>query len=442
MTVRPSMPYERFPVRRLRRVCQRPRLEQLEERAVPTTLAFPVLADGVVADRDLDGIFEVAHTTATTITDRSSAAPDIGRERGILEFDLGRIARGTPILSARLGFQVTSFTTTSAGGGLLTYPQFVVSAFSGDGAVTTADATAAGITAASGTINATGYREFDLDGAVLSSFLEGAVALRLENSVPAGDWFAAASLEDQYRPHARLLVEIPDVPTLDIAIADGEIGEADGAAATVAVLTRTGDLASPLTVALTSSDPGRATVPPTATFSAGRATTNITIAAVDNAIADGDRSVRITAAATMGAQPGILDETFGVEGLATTPLDWVIGSDSGAIALQPDGKILAAGEIGENTNPLRGLAWQLTRRHPDGSPDLTFGTGGVVITPLDGLGNATYPAPHAIVVQPDGKILVGGKLGGAPVRQPWSATTQTARSTPDSAAGGSPTWPS
>jgi uncharacterized delta-60 repeat protein len=74
-----------------------------------------------------------------------------------------------------------------------------------------------------------------------------------------------------------------------------------------------------------------------------------------------------------------------------------VGSVNGVytMALQPDGKVI----IGGYFNSVDGLPRKnLARLHPGGSVDTTFLNG------MTGL-SAT---PHAIVIQPDGKILVGG----------------------------------
>jgi uncharacterized delta-60 repeat protein len=92
---------------------------------------------------------------------------------------------------------------------------------------------------------------------------------------------------------------------------------------------------------------------------------------------------------------GNLDPGFGVNGIVTTP----IGSSHAiprALALQPDGKVVVAGEVYEPMG-LGGVA----RYNPDGSLDSTFGTGGIINDP----GTA---AAHAVALQPDGKLVVGG----------------------------------
>lgn len=104
------------------------------------------------------------------------------------------------------------------------------------------------------------------------------------------------------------------------------------------------------------------------------------------------------------AAPGDLDPTFGMGGKVTTDL----GADDEilAIAVQPDGKILAAGETFNSATNDSDVA--LARYTPNGSLDLSFGSGGVVTTDLGG--NIDYA--DAIALQPDGKIVVSGGSQG------------------------------
>ena len=93
---------------------------------------------------------------------------------------------------------------------------------------------------------------------------------------------------------------------------------------------------------------------------------------------------------------GSLDLTFGVGGIAITP----VGGDdyAKAIALQPDGKFLLAGSCVSST-----YTFCARRYNPDGSLDANFGSGGTVV--VSGLGTAVA---NAIAVQPDGGILLAG----------------------------------
>ncbi|MFL5959132.1 MAG: PASTA domain-containing protein [Gaiellaceae bacterium] len=93
-----------------------------------------------------------------------------------------------------------------------------------------------------------------------------------------------------------------------------------------------------------------------------------------------------------------LDTSFGAGGKVTTSLS--SGADGArAVAVQPDGKIVAAG-----SNP-SSSEFGLVRYNPDGSLDSGFGSGGKVTTVTRGGGEA-----DALVLQPDGKIVIGGAI--------------------------------
>ena len=93
----------------------------------------------------------------------------------------------------------------------------------------------------------------------------------------------------------------------------------------------------------------------------------------------------------ISAAPGDLDPSFGSGGIVL-PLNLY----AYAIAIQPDGKIVAAGEIG-NT-------FAVARYNADGTPDSTFGSGGRVITAFGSGGSIAT----AIAIQSDGKIVAAG----------------------------------
>ena len=99
---------------------------------------------------------------------------------------------------------------------------------------------------------------------------------------------------------------------------------------------------------------------------------------------------------------GRLDSTFGTGGKVTVTFNSV--SDYlFALALQSDGKIVAAGSTS-------GTAFLLARFNADGSLDQRFGNNGSVETTF---GDQTAAA-SAIVVQADGKIIVVGVSGAGP----------------------------
>ncbi|MFJ8017477.1 calcium-binding protein [Streptomyces sp. NPDC096339] len=118
---------------------------------------------------------------------------------------------------------------------------------------------------------------------------------------------------------------------------------------------------------------------------------------------------------------GSPDTTFGGgDGIVTTDFD--IGNDEGtAVALQPDGKIVA---VGGTANESGNGAWLAARYNTDGSLDSTFGNGGKVVTEID---PDAIETALAVVVQPDGKIVAGGESIGV-----WSLVRYNANGTLDS----------
>ena len=99
---------------------------------------------------------------------------------------------------------------------------------------------------------------------------------------------------------------------------------------------------------------------------------------------------------------GSLDTSFGNAGVASTPhSDFEYGT---AVALMPDGKIVVAGSR-SNSLPDSGpdRSFLVERLNPDGSPDASFGAGGIATVTI-----AAWDFGYSLALQPDGKVLVGG----------------------------------
>ncbi len=96
---------------------------------------------------------------------------------------------------------------------------------------------------------------------------------------------------------------------------------------------------------------------------------------------------------------GSLDTSFGASGKAFVSLGRQADICQ-AIALQPDSKILIVGYSGEGFEN----DFALARLNPDGTLDTTFGTAGKVITHIrDG-----HNCANAVTLQPDGGIILAG----------------------------------
>jgi uncharacterized delta-60 repeat protein len=106
---------------------------------------------------------------------------------------------------------------------------------------------------------------------------------------------------------------------------------------------------------------------------------------------------------------GSLDMSFNGDGIVTTPIAG--SSDAHSIALQPDGKIVVAGET--DVGGYKDFA--VVRYDAAGSLDNTFGPvsfgqGGIVTTRVGGLSDYAY----AVALQSDGKIVVAGNTSTGP----------------------------
>ena len=101
---------------------------------------------------------------------------------------------------------------------------------------------------------------------------------------------------------------------------------------------------------------------------------------------------------------GSLDRSFGNGGIVTTTFPE--GSYAFDVALQPDGKIIAAGTVFVDFNPgdQSDTDFALARYNTDGSLDTTFGSGGMVMTDFF----ANEDDAFSVLIQPDGKIVAVG----------------------------------
>lgn len=108
--------------------------------------------------------------------------------------------------------------------------------------------------------------------------------------------------------------------------------------------------------------------------------------------------------ARVSAAPGDLDPTFGTGGVVTLPV--AVHSYANAVAMQPDGKIVLAGYAYTSGD---GGDMAVVRLDATGALDPGFGAGGLVTLPA-----GAQSIANAMVLQPDGKIVVAGGSFVAP----------------------------
>ena len=128
---------------------------------------------------------------------------------------------------------------------------------------------------------------------------------------------------------------------------------------------------------------------------------------------------------------GSLDTSFGDGGIVTTTFPE--GSYAFDVALQPDGKIIAAGTVfvafdpGESSD----TDFALARYNPDGTPDATFGNGGQVSTDFVGFEDDAF----SVLIQPDGKIVAVGSANDPATFYDFAAARYLSNGTIDTTFG-------
>jgi uncharacterized delta-60 repeat protein len=96
---------------------------------------------------------------------------------------------------------------------------------------------------------------------------------------------------------------------------------------------------------------------------------------------------------------GTLDGTFGDGGTATLDFGMAGSTTAAALAVQPDGRIVVVGATGSDL--------LIGRLEPDGTPDATFSDDGVATADFGG----NFDSTDAVALQPNGMIVVAGTFG-------------------------------
>jgi uncharacterized delta-60 repeat protein len=97
---------------------------------------------------------------------------------------------------------------------------------------------------------------------------------------------------------------------------------------------------------------------------------------------------------------GDLDTTFDVDGKVTTGFGVGASDYASSVALQADGRIVAAGRANNGTDD----DFALARYNANGGLDGTFGSGGKITTPF----GSSHDRANGVAVQADGRIVVAG----------------------------------
>jgi uncharacterized delta-60 repeat protein len=100
---------------------------------------------------------------------------------------------------------------------------------------------------------------------------------------------------------------------------------------------------------------------------------------------------------------GVADTTFGVHGGVVTAFSNLPVTGANTVAIQGDGKIVAAG--GAGVAPQSTEYFALARYFATGQTDITFGLGGTVTTKF---GDNVLASISAVGIQSDGKIIAAG----------------------------------
>ncbi len=129
---------------------------------------------------------------------------------------------------------------------------------------------------------------------------------------------------------------------------------------------------------------------------------------------------------------GTLDTSFGSGGIVTTSFPGQ-GSYAFALALQSDGKIIAAGTdfVNFSSEDSSNTDFGLERYNSDGTPDTTFGNGGQLTTDFDGFNDDAF----SVLVQADGKIVAVGSAKNPATFYDFAAVRYLANGTIDTSFG-------
>jgi hypothetical protein len=283
---------ERYKASRRRRL-----LERLEDRSLlAVDLILPTF-DGHAEDTTANGAFVSLTTTTTPVRVLS---PSLGFERrGIFEFDVSRLDPALTINSAVFEFAATGTISTAT-------RVLDVYALTGDGLLTSADASTSGVllgsssSVVSSVVGGTVY-QIPLNATALRAAAQGNY-LTIQLRMAGGGGLELPSLEAVSMPDAwkpKLIVDSSGTagPSLSVRLGGNLPENAQPGAASGTVTRVNSDTSSDLTVTLLSLDASELQVPATVTIPAGATSATFALNAVDDALLDGNQAVAVRATA-------------------------------------------------------------------------------------------------------------------------------------------------
>lgn len=220
--------------------------------------------------------------------------------------------------------------------------------------------------------------------------------------------FAACGGSDGGAPIDATPAPVNDSFTLSLSVDKALVLQGDNATVTVQLQRKAG-FDGAVTVALTNLPAGVTAAP--VTIAAGSTSATVTVAAAQVAPHSLPTAVQVSGSAnglvsnktltvTVRGLPGAVDTSF-AEGKIVLP----VGTSedyANAAAVQPnDGKLVVAG----SSNTTAGTQVSLVRYGRDGTLDTTFGNAGKVMTSVGGNNDQAL----AVAVQADGKIVIAGR---------------------------------
>jgi uncharacterized delta-60 repeat protein len=125
------------------------------------------------------------------------------------------------------------------------------------------------------------------------------------------------------------------------------------------------------------------------------------------------------------AAPGDLDPSFGTGGKVTTDFGGDVQGEIVSTAIDSRGRIVAGGFSGDIHS--RGY-FTLARYLPDGSLDRSFGTGGIAVTGLEG-------TAFSVAIDRVGRIVAAGSARGAPAGSDLAVSRYHSDGSPDTSFG-------